>query len=104
MIPNVVGVAVPASGCSSFSAFVSIRQTRPGEAKQAIPIVFGVDHYIKCVIVVDDDIDVRNEAEVLWAVAEHAAQASRDLVVLTGMLGAILDPSPRRMGSLISLE
>ena len=62
---------------------MSIRQTWPGEAKQAIPIVFGVDHQIECVIVVDDDIDVRNEAEVLWAVATRC-QASRNLVVLRG--------------------
>ena len=91
-IPNVRGVHVPLSGTSSFSAYVSIRQGRPGEAKQVIPIVLGVDHYLKLVIVVDDDIDVFDESDVLWAVATRM-QADRDLLIVSGSLGALLDPS-----------
>src|SRR6266700_1907726 len=96
-IPNVTGVHVPLSGTSSFTAYVSIRQGRPGEAKHVIPIVLGVDHYLKLVIVVDDDIDVFDESEVLWAVATRM-QADRDLVVIAGSLGAMLDPSADERG------
>src|SRR5437899_813364 len=92
VIPNVRGVHVPLSGTSSFTAYVSIAQSRPGEAKHVIPIVLGVDHYLKLVIVVDDDIDVFDEAELLWAIATRM-QADRDLVVISGSLGAMLDPS-----------
>ena len=92
VIPNVAGVHVPLSGTSSFTAYVSITQVRPGEAKHVIPIVLGVDHYLKLVIVVDDDIDVFDESEVMWAVATRM-QADRDLVVIAGSLGAMLDPS-----------
>jgi UbiD family decarboxylase len=92
VIPNVTGVHVPLSGTSSFTAYVAIKQSRPGEAKHVIPIVLGVDHYLKLVIVVDDDIDVFDEADVLWAVATRM-QADRDLVVISGSLGAMLDPS-----------
>jgi 2,5-furandicarboxylate decarboxylase 1 len=92
VIPNVTGVHVPLSGTSSFTAYVAIKQSRPGEAKHVIPIVLGVDHYLKLVIVVDDDIDVFDEAEVLWAVATRM-QADRDLVTIAGSLGALLDPS-----------
>ena len=70
----------------------SIKQTRPGEAKHAIPVVLGVDHYLKLVIVVDDDIDVFDESDVLWAMATRV-QADRDLLVVGGSLGVILDPS-----------
>ena len=91
-IPNVTGVHVPLSGTSSFTAYVAIKQGRPGEAKHVIPIVLGVDHYLKLVIVVDDDIDVFDESDVLWAVATRT-QADRDLVVIEGSLGALLDPS-----------
>src|SRR5437660_1006602 len=35
-IPNVTGVHVPLSGTSAFSAYVAIKQSRPGEAKHAI--------------------------------------------------------------------
>jgi 2,5-furandicarboxylate decarboxylase 1 len=92
VIPNVTGVHVPLSGTSSFTAYVAIKQGRPGEAKHVIPIVLGVDHYLKLVIVVDDDIDVFDESDVLWAVATRM-QADRDLVVIGGSLGAMLDPS-----------
>jgi UbiD family decarboxylase len=97
VIPNVTGVHVPLSGTSSFSAYVSIKQSRPGEAKHVIPIVLGVDHYLKLVVVVDDDIDVFDESDVLWAVATRM-QADRDLVVLSGSLGALLDPSSDERG------
>jgi UbiD family decarboxylase len=97
VIPNVRAVHVPTSGCAAFTAFVSIAQTRPGEAKQAIPVVFGVDHYLKLVVIVDDDIDVFDEADVLWALATRV-QADRDIVTISGSLGAILDPSASEQG------
>ena len=92
VIPNVTAVHVPLSGTSSFTAYVAIKQGRPGEAKHVIPIVLGVDHYLKLVIVVDDDVDVFDESDVLWAVATRM-QADRDLVTIAGSLGALLDPS-----------
>ncbi|MBI4629261.1 MAG: UbiD family decarboxylase [Candidatus Rokubacteria bacterium] len=91
-IPNVAAVHVPLSGTSSFTAYVAIRQGRPGEARHVIPIVLGDEHYLKLVIVVDDDVDVFDESDVLWAVATRM-QADRDLVVIAGSLGALLDPS-----------
>src|SRR4030095_10719205 len=68
-IPNVRGVHVPLSGTSSFTAYVSIAQSRPGEAKHVIPIVLGVDHYLKLVVVGDDEMHVFDESDVMWAVA-----------------------------------
>jgi 2,5-furandicarboxylate decarboxylase 1 len=97
VIPNVTGVHVPLSGTSSFTAYVAIKQGRPGEAKHVIPIVLGVDHYLKLVIVVDDDVDVFDESDVLWAVATRM-QADRDLVTIAGSLGALLDPSADERG------
>src|SRR4029077_10348442 len=89
--PNVTAVHVPLSGTSSFTAYVAIRQSRPGEAKHVIPIVRGVDHSLKLGVVVDDDIVVFDESDVLWALATRM-QADRDLVVIGGSLGAMLDP------------
>jgi 2,5-furandicarboxylate decarboxylase 1 len=96
-IPGVKDVHLPLSGCSSFTAFISLHQTRPGEAKHAIAIALGVDHYVKFVVVVDDDVDVFDESDVLWAMATRV-QADRDLVVIPGSLGAILDPSASEQG------
>jgi UbiD family decarboxylase len=97
VIPNVRAVHVPLSGTSSFTAYVAIKQSRPGEARHAIPIVLGADHYLKLVVIVDDDIDVFDESEVMWAVATRM-QADSDLVVLSGSLGALLDPSASENG------
>jgi UbiD family decarboxylase len=96
-IPGVVGVSVPTWGCGSFAAIVAIRQSRPGEAKQVIPIVFGADHNIKLVIVVDDDVEVSDTEQVLWAVCTRM-QAQRDLLTMNGMLGALLEPSSDEEG------
>ncbi len=97
VIPNVRGVHVPLSGASAFTAYVAITQGRPGEAKHVIPIVLGVDHYLKLVVVVDDDIDVFDESDVLWAVATRM-QPDRDLLIHSGSLGALLDPSADELG------
>jgi 2,5-furandicarboxylate decarboxylase 1 len=92
-IPNLKAVRVPIrSGCGSFHVYVSIRKTAEGQAKQAIMSVLGADHYFKHVIVVDDDVDVFDDEEVLWAVATRM-QADRDLVVASGGMGTLLDPS-----------
>jgi UbiD family decarboxylase len=97
VIPNVKAVHMPTSGAAAFTVYVSIKQTRPGEAKHAIAIVFGVDHYLKNVIIVDDDIDVFDESDVMWAVSTRV-QPHRDLVTITDSLGAILDPSATDKG------
>jgi 2,5-furandicarboxylate decarboxylase 1 len=57
-----------------------------------IPIVLGVDHYLKLVVVVDDDIDVYDESDVLWAIATRV-QADRDVFVIPGARAKPLDPS-----------
>jgi 2,5-furandicarboxylate decarboxylase 1 len=90
-IPNVVDVSVPNSGCSSFLAFISIRQTRAGEAKHAITATLGTDHYLKGVIVVDEDVDVQSEKDVFWAIATRC-RFDRDLITISDSLGTVLDP------------
>jgi len=97
VIPNVRAVHVPTSGGAAFTAYVSLKQTRPGEARHAISIVLGVDHYLKLVVIVDDDIDVFDESDVLWAVATRV-QADRDVITIPRSLGAILDPSASEDG------
>jgi 3-polyprenyl-4-hydroxybenzoate decarboxylase len=42
--------------------------------------------------VVDDDVDVHNDSEVLWAMATRM-QADEDIDILRNGMGAILDPS-----------
>src|SRR5262249_4156312 len=52
-------------------------------------------HYdVKQVIVVDDDVDIHDPAQVEWAVATRF-QADRDLVIISQSQGSKLDPSTR---------
>jgi UbiD family decarboxylase len=92
-IPNLKAVHVPVrSGIGSFHCYVSLRKTAEGQAKQAIFSVLGADHYVKLVVVVDDDIDIFDEEQVLWAIATRM-QANRDVFIVDGAMGTLLDPS-----------
>jgi 4-hydroxy-3-polyprenylbenzoate decarboxylase len=70
--PEIVDFYLPSEACSYRMAVVSIRKEYPGHAKR---IMFGVWSflrqfmYTKFVIVVDDDIDARNWADVVWALS-----------------------------------
>ncbi|WP_415033881.1 4-hydroxy-3-polyprenylbenzoate decarboxylase [Azonexus sp.] len=61
---------LPPEGCSYRMAIVSIRKQYPGHAKR---VMFGIWSflrqfmYTKTIIVVDDDIDIRDWKEVVWA-------------------------------------
>ena len=88
-------VAVYATAASNGSNHVriSLRQTTPGEARNAIAAAFGCLADIKHVFVMDDDIDVFSDQQVEWALATRF-QADRDLVVAPGFRVVPLDPSP----------
>ena len=73
---------------------VAIRQSREGEARDAIKALFEGIHRIKHVYIFDEDIDIEDDRQVEWAMGTRF-QAHRDLVVLTGMRGMTMDPSLR---------
>ena len=50
------------------------------------------DLSVKLAIVVDEDIDVYNEEEVLWAVATRVV-GDKDITIIPSVAGAHLDPS-----------
>lgn len=90
-LPEVVGINYPMSG-THFHCYVSMKKTMEGLPKRAALLLFGLDMFVKLVIVVDDDIDVYDEKEVLWALATRF-QADKDLFVVPGVLANVLDPS-----------
>jgi 3-polyprenyl-4-hydroxybenzoate decarboxylase len=55
------------------------------------------DPYLKHVVVVDDDVDVYNETEVLWAISTRV-QADEDVFIVAGVRGSDLDPSAKEQG------
>jgi UbiD family decarboxylase len=91
-VPTVKNVCMPVSGNCRFHAYISIAKRTPGQAKNAICAAFASDMLLKHVIIVDDDIDVFDEEQVLWAVSNRF-QADRGLVVIPNAQGSELDPS-----------
>jgi len=91
-VPTVKNVCMPVSGNCRFHAYVSLAKRTPGQAKNAICAAFASDMLLKHVIIVDDDIDVFDEEQVLWAVSNRF-QADHGLVVIPNAQGSELDPS-----------
>lgn len=91
-LPNVMAVHVPRTTCGGLMAVVQMKKMSPGEPQQAIMAALGAEFYTKCVVVVDEDVDIFNLSDVMWAVATRA-RADKDLVLIPGAKGAILDPT-----------
>lgn len=91
-LPNVLAVHVPHRTCGAFMAFVKMKKTVQGEPQQAIMAALGTEFYTKYVIVVDEDVDIFDMSDVMWAVATRV-RASTDIVFVPGCKAAILDPT-----------
>ena len=81
--PEIVDFYLPPEGCSYRMATVSIRKQYPGHAKR---VMFGIWSflrqfmYTKFIIVVDDDVNVRDWKEVIWAMTTRF-DAARDTLI-----------------------
>ncbi len=91
-LPNVRAVHVPHITCGGLMAIVSMKKTAPGEPQQAIMAALGTEFYTKIVIVVDEDVNIFELSDVMWAVATRV-RADEDLIFIPGAKGAILDPT-----------
>ena len=69
--PEIVDFYLPPEGCSYRMAIVSIRKNYAGHAKR---VMFGIWSYLrqfmytKFIVVVDDDVNIREWKEVVWAI------------------------------------
>ncbi|HEU4457546.1 MAG TPA: UbiD family decarboxylase domain-containing protein [Methylibium sp.] len=69
--PEIADFYLPPEGCSYRLALISIRKAYPGHAKR---LMFGLWSflrqfmYTKFIVVTDDDIDIRDWKEVVWAI------------------------------------
>jgi 4-hydroxy-3-polyprenylbenzoate decarboxylase len=73
--PEIADFYLPPEGCSYRLAVISIRKAYPGHAKR---VMFGLWSflrqfmYTKFIVVTDDDVDIRNWADVVWAITTRA--------------------------------
>ena len=69
--PEIVDFYLPPEGCSYRLAVISIKKAYPGHAKR---VMFGLWSflrqfmYTKYIVVTDDDVDIRDWKEVIWAI------------------------------------
>ncbi|NGN66389.1 UbiD family decarboxylase [Streptomyces sp. A7024] len=95
--PEVTALHYPTSG-THFHAYVALRRSRPGQARQIMLGLLGWDPYLKTVVAVDEDVDVSDDSQVLWALATHM-QPHRDVFVVDGLPGSPLDASSTADGT-----
>lgn len=91
-LPNVRAVHVPHKTCGAFLAIVSMKKIADGEPKMAMLTALGTELYTKQVIVVDDDVDIFDMDDVMWAVATRM-RAEKDILLVPGVKSAIIDPT-----------
>jgi 4-hydroxy-3-polyprenylbenzoate decarboxylase len=82
--PEIVDFYLPPEGCSYRLAVVSMKKQYAGHAKR---VMFGIWSYLrqfmytKLIVVTDDDVNVRDWKEVIWALTTRV-DAARDLTVI----------------------
>lgn len=82
--PEIVDFYLPPEGCSYRMAVISMKKQYAGHAKRVMLGTWSFLRqfmYTKFVIVVDEDVDVRNWQEVIWAMTTRMDPA-RDLTIL----------------------
>jgi 2,5-furandicarboxylate decarboxylase 1 len=78
---NIKAVALPHSGCARLACYISIHKTRPGQPKQVALAALNESWTFQLAVVVDEDIDVFNEPDVLWAMHTYVNPA-RDIDIV----------------------
>ncbi len=82
--PEITDFYLPPEGCSYRMACVSMKKQYPGHAKRVMLGVWSFLRqfmYTKFVIVTDDDIDVRNWQDVIWAMTTRM-DPGRDTIII----------------------
>ncbi len=94
-LPEVRDICMPAEGVFHNLILVSIRKSYPGHARKVMHAIWGTGQamFSKCVVVVDEDVDVQDVATVAWQ-ALNNIDPQRDIEFVTGPVDS-LDHSSR---------
>ncbi|MDR2220300.1 MAG: 4-hydroxy-3-polyprenylbenzoate decarboxylase [Methylobacillus sp.] len=82
--PEITDFYLPPEGCSYRLAVVSMKKQYPGHAKRVMMGVWSFLRqfmYTKFIIVTDDDVNIRDWKDVIWAVTTRV-DAARDTVIV----------------------
>jgi 4-hydroxy-3-polyprenylbenzoate decarboxylase len=105
-LPEVRDVCLPAEGIFHNLILISIRKSYPGQARKVMHAIWGLGQamFSKCIVVVDEDVDVQNVSEVAWK-ALNNIDPQRDIEFCLGPIDS-LDHSSRmpNYGSKMGLD
>ncbi len=105
-LPEIRDVAMPAEGVFHNLMLVAIRKSYPGHARKVMHALWGMGQamFTKCIVVVDEEVDVQNTREVAWKALNHI-DPERDLEFSFGPIDS-LDHSSRlpNYGSKVGID
>src|SRR5450631_3957112 len=94
-LPEVRDICMPAEGVFHNLILVSIRKSYPGHARKVMSAIWGLGQamFSKCIVVVDEDVNVQDVREVTWK-ALNNIDPERDIQFTMGPVDS-LDHSSR---------
>ena len=92
--PEVIDFNMPSAGWFQGMAIISIKKTYPGQAKKVMMGLWGMGQLslTKMFVVVDEDVNVHDINEVIWAVTTRT-DAARDITIIDRTPTDTLDPA-----------
>jgi 4-hydroxy-3-polyprenylbenzoate decarboxylase len=89
-LPEVRDICMPAEGIFHNLILVSIRKSYPLHARKAMSAIWGLGQamFSKCIVVVDEDVDVQNVSEVAWK-ALNNIDPERDIQFVMGPIDSL---------------
>ena len=95
LVPDIIDYDLPLFGCFHNAAIVSIKKEYAFQARKIMHAIWGAGQmaWTKMIIVVDDSVDVHNQAEVLTAIISNCRWA-HDLEKTTGPVDILDHAAP----------
>lgn len=90
-VSSLDGVEITRGGCGRLHAILSLKSSRPGDARKAMFAAWASTNLIKNVVVVNADVDITDPVHVEWAIATRM-KPDRDLVVVPKVRADRADP------------
>jgi 4-hydroxy-3-polyprenylbenzoate decarboxylase len=89
-LPEVRDMSLPAEGVFHNLMLISIRKSYPGHARKVMHAIWGLGQamFSKVIVVVDEDVDVRNHSEVAWK-ALNNIDPQRDIEFVLGPVDSL---------------
>ncbi len=89
-LPEVVDMAMPAEGVFHNLMIVAIRKSYPGHARKVMSAIWGLGQamFTKCIVVVDEDVNVHDLSEVSWKALNHI-DPERDIQFTLGPVDSL---------------